>query len=88
MEELVEAFKKARPEVMEFSKRREEVARSSPKRKRVDEEMKENGSPVRKRTRAGRKAQQYSQRAVILDSEGDDEEYVPGMLFTPSIDLY
>ena len=80
LEELVEAFKSARSEVMEFAKRREEVLSSLPKRKRVEGEVTEDSSPVRKRTRAGRRAQQSSQQVVILDSEGDDEDYVPRML--------
>jgi E3 ubiquitin-protein ligase RAD18 len=80
LEELVEAFKSARPEVMAFAKRREEVLSSSPKRKRGEAEATEDRSPVRKRTRAGRRAQQSSQQVVILDSEGDDEDHVPGIL--------
>ena len=77
----MDAFRRARPEVMEFAKRQEEILSSSPKRKRVEAELAEDSSPVRKRTRAGRRAQQSTQQVVILDSEGDDEDFVPGMLW-------
>ena len=80
VEELVDAFKRARPNIMEYAKRSGEATLGrSPKRRRSDAEIEENSSPVRKRTRSGRRAQQSSQQIVILDSEGDDEDYVPGM---------
>ena len=82
LEELVEAFKNARPEIMEYVKRKEEaVLSASAKRKRVEAENEEpNSSPVQKRTRSGRRAEQSSQRVVVIDSEADDDDYVPGMV--------
>ncbi|KAG0651238.1 RING-type E3 ubiquitin transferase rad18 [Hyphodiscus hymeniophilus] len=64
---------------MEIAKKPYELERTgSPKRKRNDEKMEEHSSPVRKRTRAGTRAQQSSQQVVILDSEGDDgSDYAP-----------
>lgn len=80
VEELVDAFKRARPNIMEYAKRSgEAMLGGAPKRRRLDAEIEENSSPVRKRTRSGRRAQQSSQQIVVLDSEGDDENYVPGM---------
>lgn len=84
----MEAFKIARPNVMEHAKKREAVKLSlSPKRKRMETGVEEDSSPVRKRTRAGRRAQQSSQQVVIVDSEDDDEDYMPGMFGRFPIDL-
>jgi E3 ubiquitin-protein ligase RAD18 len=76
MEELVDAFKKARPAVLEFATRPVERI-LSPKRKR--EEAEDGNSPLRKRTRSGRRIPGASQ-TVVYDSDGDDEDYTPGML--------
>ena len=77
IEELVEAFQRARPEVMEYTKRisQEATRSSSPKRKRMG--VDEGSSPIRKRTRSGTRAQQSSQQSVI-DLEADDADYIPG----------
>jgi E3 ubiquitin-protein ligase RAD18 len=81
LEELVEAYKSARPNIMEYTKKREEVRlKSSPKRKRTEAEVEDGSSPVHKRTRAGRRAQRSSQPAEIIDSDGDDEDFLPGIV--------
>ena len=81
MEDLVEAFKSARPTVMELAKQREEALWSlSPKRKRAEAAVEEDDSQVHKRTRSSRRTQQSSQLAEVVDSEDDDENYVPGMV--------
>jgi E3 ubiquitin-protein ligase RAD18 len=75
VEELVEAFKKARPEVLRFATR--PMARSdSPKRKL--EEFENVRSPLQKRTRSGRRIQPNSQILVPDNSDGPDEDYMPG----------
>jgi E3 ubiquitin-protein ligase RAD18 len=80
MEELVEAFQRARPEVLEFAKRPPVVVQRSISPKRKRESVDDNGSPIKKRTRAGRKATaSQASQSVVLDSEEDDDEYVPGM---------
>lgn len=80
VEELVDAFKRARPNVMEYIKRSEDAARrASPKRKLVEANIEQDSSPVRKRTRSGRRAQQSSQQVYVADSEEDDDgDYAPG----------
>ena len=86
VEELVDAFKRARPNIMEYAKRSAEVTVvGSPKKRRLEAEIDENSSPVRKRTRSGRRAQQSSQQVIVRDSEGDDDDYVPGMFCGKSL---
>jgi hypothetical protein len=80
MEEVVEAFKIARPEIMEVAKTMaKEVKAKSPKRKREEPVMEQES---RKRTRSsGRTTRQSPQQVVVLDSEGeDDDDFVPGKL--------
>ena len=75
LEELVEAFKSARPQIMEFAKRKAEAALSaSPKRKRGNTDIEQGSSQVRKRTRAGTRAERSSQQLVVPDSECDDND--------------
>lgn len=77
MEELVQAFVKARPEILAHARRVVEAKKSvSPKRRRDEVDLVEDDGP-RKRTRSsGRK--QSSQRVVVVDSEEDPDEYIPG----------
>jgi hypothetical protein len=81
IEDLVEAFQRARPHVLEYAKKRSEevVSSLSSKRRRTETEIEDSSSPARKRTRSGRKAQQSSQQIAVGDSDGGDEVYVPGM---------
>jgi E3 ubiquitin-protein ligase RAD18 len=94
VEELVEAFKSARPHIMEYANKREEpILSASSKRKRGTAEIEEqSSSPVRKRTRSARRAQQSSQQSsqqvMILDSEGNDEDYMPGTSVTNPLSIY
>ena len=73
--ELVEAFKKARPEIFQFATR--PVPRyESPKRK--PEELGDLTSPVHKRTRSGRRIHSQSLAVVLDSSDMDNEDLVPG----------
>lgn len=80
VEELVEAFKRARPDIMGYTRARELAQSASPKRKLVEAQIEEGSSPVRKRTRSGGRIHQSSQQVYVVDSEADDDEYVPGTL--------
>jgi len=79
--DMVETFKAARPEVLEYTKERPIIpARSaSPKRRRELSELDgaEDG-PSAKRTRSSRRVAQAIERIEILDSDADDEDFVPG----------
>lgn len=72
--ELVEAFKKARPEIYEFATR-PMTRGDSPKRKL--KEVEDVTSPVQKRTRSGRRIQSHSQVVVLNSSDVDEEDLVP-----------
>jgi E3 ubiquitin-protein ligase RAD18 len=89
MEELVEAFKAARPEVLEHARKPEVVVADMPKRSR-EIDLEEEESPPKKRTRSsGRRTQpQPSERVVVLDSDGEDEDYIPGEICTKHIYFY
>jgi E3 ubiquitin-protein ligase RAD18 len=79
MEDLVEAFKKARPEVWDFANKPvEDPGRASPpKRSRGLEEC-DDESP-RKRTRSSGRTR-AKERILVVDSAEDDEDYVPGIV--------
>jgi E3 ubiquitin-protein ligase RAD18 len=74
--ELVEAFKKARPEILEFVTR--PVQRSSSPKRKLDE-VEDATSPLQKRTRSGRRIQSSSQVIVPEPLDDDDEDFRPGM---------
>ncbi|KAK0119582.1 E3 ubiquitin-protein ligase rad18 [Cadophora gregata] len=82
MQDLVEAFIKARPEVLEHARRPLEVPGSpSSKRDRKEAELDDEDAP-RKRTRsAGTRTSsrrlQPTPQQVIEDSDDDDEDFVP-----------
>jgi E3 ubiquitin-protein ligase RAD18 len=88
MEDLVEAFKTARPEVWEFANKPvEEVARASPKRSRELEEG--EGASPRKRTRmrsSGRK--KAKERVMVEDSAEDDDDYMPGTVLLLNLSCF
>ena len=65
---------------MELAKVEAFDSSSSPKRKHAEVEEEGESNPVRKRTRAGRRAQQSSQQEMMLDSEEDEEDYEQGMI--------
>jgi E3 ubiquitin-protein ligase RAD18 len=80
MEDLVEAFKNARPEVIEYAKRPVVVeGATSPKRSREESYLEEDEGPSRKRTRQSRRTPS-KHKVVVLDSDLDDEDYVPGKI--------
>jgi E3 ubiquitin-protein ligase RAD18 len=88
MEDLVEAFKKARPEVWEFANKPVEVVTraASPKRSR-DVDDREDESPRKlRRTRSSGRAKP-KERVVVMDSADDDDDYVPGMVSTENLGL-
>ncbi|TVY43254.1 Postreplication repair E3 ubiquitin-protein ligase, partial [Lachnellula subtilissima] len=79
--DMVEAFKAARPEIVEYTRERPTpIARSaSPKRSREDSELGsvEDG-PSTKRTRSSRRlAPQPATRVIVVDSDVDDEDFIP-----------
>ena len=83
MQDLVEAFTKARPEVLEYARRSAEASGSpSSKRDREQAELEDEDAP-RKRTRSAgtRTSSRRSQPTpsqVIQDSDDSDEDFVPG----------
>lgn len=81
MEELVEAFKKARPDVLEFARRPVVIERrTSPKRSREIAELEEEETP-RKRTRSSKRTAGRKMPATITDDgDEEDEDYVDGKL--------
>ena len=77
MEEMVSAFVKARPEVLEFARRPGLVSRStSPKRSREEAGLDLGDSPRKKTRSSGRT--KPKQQIVVVDSDMEDEDYVPG----------
>jgi E3 ubiquitin-protein ligase RAD18 len=78
MEDLVQAFTKARSDVLEYARKPAVVARSiSPKRSREDAGLDDGDGEPRKRTRSsGRRKRKVE--IVVEDSVDDDEDYVPG----------
>jgi len=80
MEDLVGAFKKARPGVWEFANKPvEEVGSASSKRSRELEEGEDESPRKRTRTRSSRRTK-ARERVMVEDSAEDDEDYVPGTL--------
>ncbi|KAN0096783.1 DNA repair protein rad18 [Hyaloscypha variabilis] len=76
MEDLVEAFKKARPEVWEFANKPVEVVRApSPKRRRLSVED-DDGNP-RKLRRTRSSGRNKPKEQMVVDSAEDDDDYVP-----------
>ena len=83
LEEVVEAFKKARPTVLEHG--RQPITSSgsaSPKRKRVGEPGEgDREETSRKRTRrSSRRANGSAEHAIVVDSATDDDDFIPGKL--------
>ncbi len=81
LEDVVEAFKRARPEVLDFARKPVLVLESSsPKRKRREIELEGNESP-RKRMRTSTRRTRSSQNDIVIeDSAEEDEDFIPGML--------
>jgi len=83
LEELVDAFQKARPDILEFARKPEtEATETAIKRKRAEVVEAEDESP-RKRTRSSTRrpqARQGEPPTVILDSDEEDGDYIPGEL--------
>lgn len=81
LEDVVEAFKRARQQVLDFATTKAPVAQPvSPKRKRKDIQLEEEGGSRKKTRTSGRRTRSSQQEAVVIeDSAGeDDDEYVPG----------
>ncbi|KAK2627807.1 hypothetical protein QTJ16_002453 [Diplocarpon rosae] len=82
VEDLVEAFRKGRPDVLEFARRPAAEERGpSPKRRRELVESGDEEEAPKKRTRtsgrtAGKRAPPRSQ-TMIEDTDEEDEDYVP-----------
>ena len=75
IEELVDAFVRARGGVLELA--RQPADTGSPKGKRKAEEEAVGESPTKKRT-SGRTTRSTRSTPVIVDSDAEDE-YIPGM---------
>jgi E3 ubiquitin-protein ligase RAD18 len=81
MENLVEAFKRARPEVWEFANKPVEVVRApSPKRSREMEEGEDESPRKLRRTRSSGRYKP-KERTMVVDSAEDDDDYMPGKKF-------
>ena len=80
--DLVDAFVKARPEVLDYARKPHTMARSdSPKRKHAGAVLNDlDNSPPKKRTRTSERRMQSSQQPVVVDLDADDEDYLPGEL--------
>lgn len=79
IEDLVEAFKKVRPEVLEYARTPTPVnVNSSHKRSFEQAEGQDEDSSPQKRRRRSERTRTSSQRAIMVDSDNDDEDYVPG----------
>ena len=80
MEELVQAFVKARPDIMAVAvaNKSEEKGNTSPKRRREKVEEREEEDGPRKRTRSSGRKLESSQRVIVVDSEDDIDDYIPG----------
>ncbi len=77
MEDLVEAFKKARPELWEFANKPVEILQApSPKRRRLSSEGEDESPRKLRRTRSSGRNKPKEQ--MVVDSAEDDEDYVPG----------
>ena len=72
----MEAFKTARPEILEFVTK--PVQRTGSPKRKLDE-IEEATSPLQKRTRSGRRIQSSSQVVVLDRLDDEDEGVVPGM---------
>lgn len=87
MEELVEAFKAARTEMLDHAKKPVNSRPTSPKRSRDDLQLNGNDeAPARKRTRSSQIAQ-AAQEVYVVDSDPDNGDFVPGMYFQLSLDI-
>ena len=86
IEDLVEAFQRARPHVLEHARNisEEVVSGFSSKRKCIETEIDDGSSPARKRNRSGRRAQQIT----VDDSEAGDENYVLGIPQSSPSNIY
>jgi E3 ubiquitin-protein ligase RAD18 len=83
LEDVVEAFKRARPQVLDFAATKLTVVESSsPKRKRHESRREDDGGPRKKTRTSGRKTRSSQTEAVVEDSaEEEDDEYIPGASF-------
>ncbi|KAI9053029.1 hypothetical protein LZ554_003299 [Drepanopeziza brunnea f. sp. 'monogermtubi'] len=83
MEDLVEAFKKARPDVLEFARKPATTERSSsPKRSREVAELGYEDETPKKRTRSSRRTAGKKIHATIInDTDEEDGDYVPDQGF-------
>ncbi|CAG8979000.1 hypothetical protein HYALB_00009902 [Hymenoscyphus albidus] len=78
MEDLVEGFKKARPEVFAFATRPIVPAgESAPKRGREKSHAIDDEEPSRKKRTRSTRQTWSTQQVVIVDSDQEDDEYIP-----------
>ena len=76
----MQAFVKARPDIMAVAvaNKSEEKGNISPKRRREKVEEREEEDGPRKRTRSSGRKLESSQRVIVVDSEDDIDDYIPG----------
>jgi E3 ubiquitin-protein ligase RAD18 len=79
LEDVVEAYKIARPQVMDFVVSANSVKEPpSPKRKRQEAQHEEVGSQRKKTRTSGRRTKSSQSEVVVVDSAEDDDDYIPG----------
>jgi E3 ubiquitin-protein ligase RAD18 len=79
MEDLVQAFSRARSEVLEHARKPAEVVRSaSPKRSREEAGLEEEVGEPRKRTRSSGRRKQTVEIVVEDSMDDGDDNYFPG----------
>ncbi|KAH8808771.1 putative DNA repair protein [Xylogone sp. PMI_703] len=89
LEDIVEAFKNARPKVLEYAEKPVQIRSASPKRTIEEAGLEQQGEDQpRKRTRsAARKtyAPAFEEEPIAVDEEDGDEDYIPedGMVTCP-----
>lgn len=80
LEDVVEAFKRARQQVLEFARKPVAGVESSQvKRKRGGSQLRVDESPQKRTRMSGRRTRSSQNEVVIEDSEGEDEDFIPGM---------
>ena len=88
MQELVEAFMRARPDVLEHARKPESVRWTGivSRKRSMDADLEEIISPPKKATRSSGRRAQAAAAVTVLDLDRDDDDYVPGKTTSERID--
>jgi len=81
LEDAVEAFKRSRAAVLEFARKPAAMAESALSKRSRDENLEDDESPVKKKTRTSGRRTRATEPVVIPDSDDGDGDYVPGRNF-------